>query len=138
MRFVAGRAAVADCPDSYGKDASGAAADGIGHHGRDIAGRAAVADGMGHHGRDVLAGAAVAEHLQRGSAGAECHQEDAACLGRRAAVVDCRGSAVAKMLAEPMRIADAAPWRIADAAPGRIADAAGGKERKRITACRCG
>ena len=24
MRFVAGRAAVADCPDSYGKDASGA------------------------------------------------------------------------------------------------------------------
>ena len=37
-------------------------------------------------------GAAAAEHLQRGSAGAECHQEDAACLGRRAAVADrlCR------------------------------------------------
>ena len=73
---------------------------------------------------------AMAERLQRGSAGAECHQEDAACLGRRAAVVDCRGSAVAKMLAEPMRIADAAPEQ--------IADAAGSKERKRITACRCG
>ena len=67
--------------------------------------------------------AAVTKHLQRGSAGAECHQEDAACLGRRAAVVDCRGSAVAKMLAEPMP-----PWQ--------IAYAAGGKERNRITACR--
>ena len=72
---------------------------------RFVAGQAAVADGMGHHGRDVLAGAAVAEHLQRGSAGAKCHQEDAACWG-------------------------AGP-------PERIADAAGGKERKRITACRC-
>ena len=83
MRFVAGRAAVAD---------------GMGHHGRDVAGRAAVA-------KRLQRGSDVVEHLQRGSAGAECHQEDAACWG-------------------------AGP-------PGRIADAAGGKERKRITACRC-
>ena len=80
--------------------------------------------------RFVAGRAAAAERLHRGSAGAECHQEDADCLGRRAAVVDCRGSAVAKMLAEPMRIADAAPEQ--------IAYAAGGKERNRISACRCG
>ena len=56
--------------------------------------------------RFVAGRAAAAEHLQRGSAGAKCHQEDAACWG-------------------------AGP-------PERIADAAGGKERKQITACRCG
>ena len=71
MRFVAGQGAVAktlaepmrtgraaaaerlqrgcagaDCPDSYGKDASGAAADGIGHHGRDIAGQGRCAGAL--------------------------------------------------------------------------------------------
>ena len=98
MRFVDGRAAVAD---------------GMGHHGRDVAGRAAVAKMLAEPMR--TGGAAAAEHLQRGSdvverlqrgsAVAKCHQEDAACWG-------------------------AGP-------PGRIAYAAGGKERKRITACRC-
>ena len=83
MRFVAGRAAVAD---------------GMGHHGRDVAGRAAVAKMLAEPMR--TGGAAAAEHLQRGSdvverlqrgsAVAECHQEDAACLGRRAAVADHR------------------------------------------------
>ena len=34
----------ADCPDSHGKDAGGAPVDGIGHHSRDVAGRAARAE----------------------------------------------------------------------------------------------
>ena len=62
----------------------------MGHHGRDVAGRAAVAKMLAEPMR--TGGAAAAEHLQRGSAGAECHQEDAACWG-----------------AGP-------PWQIADAA----------------------
>ena len=70
---------------------------------------------------------------------------------------------MAKMLAEPLRMAlgtmaeillagpplqnicrEAAPGRNAirktqlPGAPGRIADAAGGKERKQMSACRCG
>lgn len=66
MRFVAGQ---------------GAAADGIGHHGRDVADRAAVAKMLAEPMRTGRA--AAAERLQR-------------------------GSAVAKTLAEPMRIVRAA------------------------------
>ena len=110
MRFVAGRAAVADgmghhgrdvvgraataehlqrgragadCPDSHGKDASGAAADGIGHHGRDVAGRAAVAKMLAEPmrtGRD-----AVTKRLQRGSAG-----EDRRCCRQQGKETDYR------------------------------------------------
>lgn len=90
MRFFAGRGS--------------AVADGMGHHGRDVAGWATVAKMLAEPMRTGRA--AAAEHLQRGSAVAKCHQEDAACWG-------------------------AGP-------PGRIAYAAGGKERNRISVCRCG
>ena len=76
MRFVAGRAA---------------AADGMGHHGRDVAGRAAVAKmlaepmriGRAADAERLQRGSDVTERLQRGSAGAECYQQDAAAGGRR-------------------------------------------------------
>ena len=86
MRFVAGRDAVTERLQR-----GSAAADSIGHHGRDIDGRATVAKMLAEPMR--TGGAAAAEHLQRGSAVAKCHQEDAACWGAvpRGRIADAAG-----------------------------------------------
>ena len=70
----------------------------------------------------------MAEMLLAGSLWRRCWRSRCGLAGAAVAERLQRGSAVAKMLAEPMRIADAAPER--------IAYAAGSKERKQITACR--